>query len=65
MYMYREKRGVSTFTGFVKRGAAIYYVGKNTRGPQKRGRLIRTDVQEDVDFFMKEMSQYDGFGGAK
>ncbi len=52
-YMYRELKGVMTFSGFTTTPGRITWIGKN----EDQCRPIRS--QEDVDFFMKEMSQYD------
>ena len=53
-YMYRNLKGVSTFTGFVsKAGVGIVWVGKD----EKERRPIVSD--EDRQFFMQQMKQYD------
>jgi hypothetical protein len=55
MYMYRNLKGVSTFTGFVNSNHSIIWIGKD----EKFHRVISTTVQADIDFFMSEMQQYD------
>jgi hypothetical protein len=52
-YMYRNLKGQSVFTGFVQQGTNIIWVGKD----EKSQRPILTD--EDRQFFMTEMRQYD------
>jgi hypothetical protein len=54
-YMYRNKNGVSVFTGFVMANDKIIWIGKNER----YNRPIDVDNQSDVDFFMENMKQYD------
>ena len=52
-YLYRDLRGVSTFTGFVQRGESIIWIGKD----EKSYRPIIND--HDRAFFMTQMRQYD------
>ena len=53
-YMYRDKKGVSTFTGFIQTKCGdIIWIGKD----EKHFRRIVTE--EDCQFFLKEMKQYD------
>ncbi len=53
-YMYRNLKGNSRFTGFVTtKSGEITWIGKN----ENQFRPIKS--QEDVDFFMKHMRQYD------
>lgn len=49
--MYRNKQGKSVFTGFVQRGqtGTIVWVGKDEKA----------DNDADVQFFMRQMQQYD------
>lgn len=54
-YMYREKKGKSVFTGFIRKGDEIYWVGKD----ELSMRHINTKNPEDINFFMAEMKQYD------
>ena len=58
-YMYREKKGKSVFTGFIQKDndmEQIYWIGKDEKLPQKH---IDIHNQEDRNFFMNEMKQYD------
>ena len=58
-YMYREKEGVSVFTGFIQKNGdyeQIYWVGKDEKTPPQH---INTKNPGDIGFFMKEMRQYD------
>ena len=52
-YMYRNLKGKSVFTGFVTKNKMIIWVGKNEAG-------MRPIVsEEDRQFFLSEMRQYD------
>lgn len=55
MYMYRNKKGKNTFTGFVQNGKGdkIIWIGKD----EKSMRPILTEA--DRVFFLNEMKQYD------
>ena len=53
MYLYRNKKGVNMFTGFIQKGENIIWIGKN----EKSMRPIITEA--DRLFFLKEMKQYD------
>jgi hypothetical protein len=53
MYLYRYKKGVNTFTGFVQKGDNIIWVGKD----EKSIHPIQTET--DRLFFLNEMKQYD------
>ena len=53
MYMYRNKRGRSMFTGFVQKGENIIWIGKD----EKSLHPILTET--DRMFFLNEMKQYD------
>ena len=55
VYLYRNLKGVSTFTGFGRRGEEIIWLGKD----EKQFRKIDTTKQEDINFFMGHMKQYD------
>ena len=56
-YMYREKNGKSVFTGFVrnKTGDRIVWIGKD----ESEMMLLDMKNQSHINFFMKEMKQYD------
>jgi hypothetical protein len=60
-YMYREKSGVSVFTGFIQKDGdykQIYWIGKDhtfVNSPLH----INVENQAHINFFMKEMKQYD------
>lgn len=57
LYMYRKKNGRSVFTGFVqnKSGERIVWIGKD----ENEMMLLDMKNQKHIDFFMKEMKQYD------
>ena len=53
MYMYRNKRGRSMFTGFVQKGENIIWIGKDEKS------LHPIQTETDRMFFLNEMKQYD------
>jgi hypothetical protein len=57
LYMYREKNGKTVFTGFVqnKSGDRFVWIGKD----ENEMFLLDMKNQSHIDFFMKEMKQYD------
>ena len=57
MFMYRKRRGKLVFTGFVRLGENILWVGRDERLSQPR--FIDKMVPEDAGFFMKRMKRYD------
>lgn len=57
LFMYRNKNGVSVFTGFVqnKNGDEIVWIGKD----EKQNMPLDLNNQNHINFFMKQMQQYD------
>ena len=54
MFMYRKLKGKDVFTGFVKRGPVIVWIGKDERGQE-----MVVDTKDASTFFLSEMKQYD------
>ena len=57
-FIYKDKRGKSTFTGFLVEGKTgnIVWVGKDEKANK---RYIDKDNNTDTQFFLMEMRQYD------
>ena len=53
LYMYRNRKGKSVFTGFVQQNGNIIWIGKQ----ENEYRPIVKD--DDRQFFLKKMRQYD------
>ena len=54
-YMYRNLNGESIFTGFITEKGDIVWIGKD----ETKYRVLNKQKQEDINFFMNEMKQYD------
>jgi len=54
-YLYRKLKGVSKFTGFIKKHDQIIWIGKD----EKSHRIIDQTNEKDCQFFLTRMRQYD------